>query len=173
MMRTTRNHFLILILMSIIGLISSFTVIYEFYIYHNAPPFCIEQGMKIAGVPVNCEKVLLAPNGQFIGVPFDFLAALWFIINISLVILVVFAKEKVAKFSFRSLFLWRFLGILLVPYLLYLEFFVVKAICIYCTIMHGAIVVDFIIISVMMFSKKSDIHQSLFGNEGVKKILKI
>jgi len=34
-------------------------------------------------------------------------------------------------------------GIAVVPYLVYVELAVIRAICLYCTVMHAAIVVDF------------------------------
>jgi uncharacterized membrane protein len=52
------------------------------------------------------------------------------------------------------LFGWRFIGIVIVPYLVFVELFLVKAICIYCTVMHVAIIADFIIISYLLFYKR-------------------
>ncbi|MFP3169365.1 MAG: VKOR family protein, partial [Thermoproteus sp.] len=36
------------------------------------------------------------------------------------------------------------------PYLLYVELAVLKALCLYCTIMHAFIIIDFILISVFL-----------------------
>jgi len=47
-----------------------------------------------------------------------------------------------------------------VPYLVSLEVFVLKAICIYCTMMHVAIIVDFCIITYFLFIKKGVISSS-------------
>lgn len=49
------------------------------------------------------------------------------------------------------------MGIIIVPYLVFVELFLVRAICIYCTMMHVAIVADFIIISYLLFYKKISI----------------
>ncbi|MEM0147974.1 MAG: vitamin K epoxide reductase family protein [Candidatus Micrarchaeaceae archaeon] len=164
-MRSSKRQFLILIAMSIIGLISSFTVIYELDVVHQLPPFCIENN-NITGITLNCAKVLLSPYSTLYiaGTPIsvDFLAATWFIINILMVIIITEAKESIAKVFFKILFGWRFFGLIVVPYMLYLEFFVVKSICIYCTIMHGAIIIDFIIMTYLVFSKKSQIRNKLY-----------
>ena len=93
------------------------------------------------------------------GVPLELFAVVYFIINLTLVYLIAFASEKVFRLSLRSLFAWRFLGLLMVPYLLFVELFLLRAICLYCTIMHIAIVLDFIIISYFLFYKKN----SFFG----------
>jgi Predicted membrane protein len=54
---------------------------------------------------------------------------------------------------------WRFIGIAIVPYLIYIELAIVRAICVYCTIMHSAIIIDFILITVL-----------LRGSQAMKKI---
>jgi len=160
-MRCTRNEFLLLIAMSILGIISSFMVIYELDVVHTLPPFCIE-GNATSGITINCAKVLLSQYSQLSIGPFsisvDMLAAIWFLINIFLVVMVTSGSIKYAKPLFNVLFAWRFFGLLVVPYMLYLEFFVVKSICIYCTIMHIAIVIDFIIITYLLFSRSSHIR---------------
>ncbi len=43
----------------------------------------------------------------------------------------------------------------MVPYLLVIELGVLGAICLYCTMMHIAIVTDFVIITYLLFYKKS------------------
>jgi hypothetical protein len=42
---------------------------------------------------------------------------------------------------------------MIVPYLVFIELFILHALCIYCTMMHVAIVADFIIISYLLFYK--------------------
>jgi hypothetical protein len=42
----------------------------------------------------------------------------------------------------------------IVPYLVFIELVLVKAICFYCTIMHIAIIADFIIISCLLLYRK-------------------
>jgi len=50
-----------------------------------------------------------------------------------------------------------------VPYLVYVELAVIRAICLYCTVMHAAIVVDFIVISYVLFSRRSRLRAVIMG----------
>src|ERR1039458_8662472 len=53
----------------------------------------------------------------------------------------------------QVLFVWRFLGLIIVPYLMTIEFAILKTICVYCTIMHGCILIDFAIVTYFLFYK--------------------
>ncbi len=161
-LKISKIDFIILIVMSVIGLISSLTVIYELYAVHYLPPFCQLPG-SVGGVVFNCAKVLLSNYANFGPVSLDFLAAVWFIVNIALVTIMSFSGGRTARNILRFLFGWRFFGIVVVAYLLYLEFFVVRAICLYCTVMHIAIIIDFAIISYLLFSKSSKTRQALLS----------
>ncbi len=166
-MRCSRRDFIILTAMSIIGIISALTVVYELGVVHTLPPFC-KLG-NVSGVQLDCAKVLLSPysNINIFGFDFslDFMAAAWFVVNIMLVIALVTVGSDTAKKVFKGLFAWRFIGLAIVPYLVYLELFVVHSICIYCTIMHGAILIDFGIISYLVFSRNARIRTELFGKQ--------
>ena len=155
-MRVSPAKFIILIAMSLFGLWSSSMVLFLFYTLHSALPFCV-MGNPLAsnGIVINCYKVLQSSYDSVFGVPLDVLAAVYFIINLGLVYLVSFGSDRVFRRSFKLLFGWRFLGLVLVPYLIYLELFVVKSICIYCTVMHAAIIIDFVIITYFLFYKKN------------------
>ena len=153
-MNISKGKFVLLIIMSIMGLSSSLVVLYEYDIFHNPPPFCI-QNTAIFGAVVNCEIVLSSRYATVFNIPLDVLAAIWFIINIILVICVSFLTLDTARRFLNILFFWRFLGLIIVPYLIFLEFFVLHAICIYCTIMHVAIILDFIIVSYFLFYKEN------------------
>lgn len=166
-MRCSRKDFCLLIAMSVIGIISATTVLYELNVVHTLPPLCHLGG--VSGVQINCAKVLLSPysNINILGFDFslDFLAAAWFVVNILLVVALVTVPDRLSKEVFKGLFAWRFIGLAIVPYLVYMELFVVHSICVYCTIMHGAILVDFGIISYLVFSRHSKIRTALFGQK--------
>ncbi len=103
------------------------------------------------GVTIDCIRVLKSRYSEVLGIPLDVLAAIWFIINITLVLIHACAKNEVTAFiCLKTLRYWRFLGVLVIPYLIYVEFIVLKAICIYCTIMHVTILIDFALISIYM-----------------------
>jgi uncharacterized membrane protein len=165
-MRVTKRIFIVLVIMSIIGLASALTVLYEFQVLGNLPPFCTLGGhAEFLGTPINCATVLESSysNIDVLGIhfPLELLAALWFIINICLVCMISFGSSASAKRLLDVLFGWRFFGLIIVPYLLYLEFFVVHSICIYCTVMHAAIIIDFIIVSYFLFSGKAEKYLDL------------
>ena len=162
-MRTTKVEFFILTIMSLIGLASSLTVIYEFSVLGQLPPLCTFQGNPtFLGAHVNCAIVLSSTYSTFHGISLEAMAAVWFIINLALITTMIFASRGVSRKLFNLLFAWRFLGLAIVPYLVYLEFFVVHAICTYCTIMHAAIIIDFAIITYLVFSENSKIKRDLF-----------
>jgi len=153
-LRISRLKLLVLVLMSIIGLAASLEVIIVFYTLNQLPPFC-GQG-SIFGIRLDCGAVLGSQYSDIYGVPLEFFALAYFVVNLALVYLIAFGSDKISHSSLRVLFGWRFIGIVLVPYLVFIEVVLIKAICIYCTIMHVAIVADFIIISYLLFLRPSD-----------------
>ena len=154
------RDFIILIVMSLIGLASSIIVIVELYIVHSLPPYC-KIPATVGGSVLNCAKVLLSPYANVGPVSMDLLAAAWFIINIMLVFVIAFSGKRTARRTLDIMFVWRFFGIGTVAYLLFLELVVLHAICIYCTAMHIAIVFDFAIVSYILFSKNSKIRKEI------------
>ena len=104
---------------------------------------------------MNCDTVLGSGYSQVFGISLELFAVVYFAINLLLVYLIVFGSDRLFGISLNILFGWRFLGIVIVPYLIFVELFLIKAICVYCTIMHVAIVADFVIISYLLFYKKA------------------
>jgi len=165
-MRVTKRVFLLLTVMSIIGLASALTVLYEFQLLGNLPPFCTLGGhASFLGTQINCATVLESIYANInigsLHISLEMLAAVWFIINLCLVCAISFGGAERAKKLLDVLFGWRFFGLIIVPYLLYLEFFVVHSICIYCTVMHACIIIDFIIVSYFLFSKRTEHYLKL------------
>jgi uncharacterized membrane protein len=97
---------------------------------------------------------LSSSYSKIFGVPLELLALGYFLVNLALVFLVAFGSERLSSATFEVLFGWRFIGIILVPYLVFVELFIIHAICVYCTMMHVAIVADFIVISYLLFFGK-------------------
>ncbi len=147
-MRISWLKFGILIAMAGFGLWSSSMVLFPFCVIGNAT--------QTSGIAINCYKVLQSSYDSVFGVPLDVLAAVYFIINLGLIYVVSFARsDRLYGRALRVLFGWRFFGLVLVPYLVYLEFFVLKAVCLYCTVMHVAIIVDFVIITYFLFYRRN------------------
>jgi len=143
----------LLVAMSIFGLWASLMVVIIFYTLHDSLPLCVEP-QKIFGITIDCATVLESKYSSVFGAPLELLAVVYFVINLALIYLVSFASDALSRTSLRVLFVWRFIGLAIVPYLVSLEVFVLKAICIYCTMMHVAIIVDFCIITYFLFIKK-------------------
>ena len=151
--RVSWKKFTLLVAMSIFGLWASSMVLVVYYTLGQQLPAC---KLPTPGtIAVDCQAVLSSPYSSIFGVPLELLAVFYFIINLAFIYLIGFGPERIFRVSFRTLFIWRFVGLAMVPYLLFVELGILRAICIYCTMMHIAIVVDFGIISYLLFYKKS------------------
>lgn len=152
-MRISWIKLLLLVAMSLFGLWASSMVLIVYNTLRQTLPFCpISQG---PGIALDCYAVLSSRYSQVFGIPLELFAVGYFIVNLLLVYLIAFGSDRVFRTSLRTMFVWRFLGIVIVPYLVFVELFLVRAICIYCTIMHVAIIADFIIISYLLFYKRA------------------
>jgi uncharacterized membrane protein len=150
---------LLLVAMSAFGLWASSMVIVVYYALKQSLPFCpLQQG---PGIVVNCNAVLDSRYSMVFGVPLELFAVAYFVINLLLVYFIAFGSDRLFRTSLNALFGWRFLGIAIVPYLVFVELLLVKAICVYCTIMHVAIIADFLIISYLLFYKKRGLTEAI------------
>ena len=158
-LRISKLKLLILMAMSVIGLWASSMVIIIWYALKGQLPLCPTGTIHIGpfNIFLDCGAVLGSKYSSVFGVPLEFAALVYFIINLLLVYLIAFGSDGVFKRAMRTLFAWRFIGLIIVPYLLFVEIVLIRAICVYCTIMHVSIVIDFIIISYLLFYKKSGI----------------
>ncbi len=143
--------FVLLTAFSIGGLISSALVLYLWYVLGTAPPGCYLPNRILPSVTIDCVKVLASPYSRVGPIPLDGLAAVWFAANIGMVTAYFYAHRRSVL---KALLYWRLMGLAILPYLLYAEFAVLKALCIYCTMMHIFIIIDFIIIS--LFIKRAE-----------------
>ncbi len=146
-LRITRLKLLILVVMSLFGLGAALEVFITYYYLGQSLPLCTPGGF------FDCARVLGSTYSQFFGIPLELFAAAYFIVNLALVYLIAFGSDRVFQRALGAIFIWRFLGLMIVPYLVFIELFVIHAICVYCTMMHVAIVADFIIISYLIFYK--------------------
>lgn len=135
--------------MSVVGLWASGTVVVTYYTLGQQLPLCPTG--NYFGVHLDCGAVLGSPYSKVLGVPLELLAVAYFIVNLGLVYLIAFGSGRVSQRSLSVLFGWRFIGVAMVPYLVFVELFLLHALCVYCTIMHVAILVDFAVISYVLF----------------------
>ena len=159
-MRVSKAKFVVLIAMSVVGLLAASEVLFSYYLLKQSLPFCTAG--NVGGIALDCNQVLGSKYSQVFGVPLELFAVAYFIVNLVLVYLVTFGSSRVFGPALTTLFGWRFVGLMIVPYLIFIEFFVLKAVCVYCTAMHAAIIADFIVISYFLFFRKN----SLWDEEG-------
>jgi uncharacterized membrane protein len=153
-MRASPVKLLILVVMSIVGLTASSIVLYLWNTLHQLPPYC-SSTRTFWGISLNCGVVLGSKYNSIYGFNLDVLAVTYFIVNLALIFLVAFGSDRLYGKAFKVLFAWRFVGLAIVPYLMTIEFVVLKTVCIYCTIMHFSILIDFGIITYFIFYKKN------------------
>ncbi len=151
-MRISWPKLVLLMAMSLFGLWASAMVMIVYYTMKQSLPFCpLRQG---PGITLNCEAVLSSKYSMVFGIPLELFAVAYFIMNLLFVYFIAFGSERLFKASLKILFAWRFLGLVIVPYLVFVELFLIRSICTYCTMMHFAIIADFIIISYLLFYRK-------------------
>nr|WP_054857314.1 vitamin K epoxide reductase family protein [Vulcanisaeta sp. JCM 16159] len=148
MSRLTGAWLVLMLIFSVIGLFASSVVIYTYYYLRELPPLCTAFKSPFPGITIDCERVLSSKYSDIGGVPLDLLAAIWFVVNIILVIMYDLGPVNLVSLSINTLFYWRFLGIVIVPYLIFTETYLLHALCIYCTVMHAMIIIDFTIITI-------------------------
>ena len=151
-MRISGAKLLVLLVMSAVGIWASSTVLVIFYTLHEQLPLCPTG--TFFGMSFDCGAVLTSPYSVVFGVPLEILALAYFLVNVGMVLLVALGSEKSSNLTMNVLFGWRFIGILLVPYLVAVELFIIHAICVYCTVMHVAILADFAVISYLLFFRQ-------------------
>jgi len=159
-MRISVPKLILLMVRSVFGLWASTEVLLVFDYMKGQLPFCPQGQPGWFGLAVNCEAVLGSRYNQLFGIPLDLFAVFYFIINLVLVYIIAFGGDSIFRRALTVLFAWRFIGLMIVPYLVTIEVLVLKAICVYCTIMHVAIIADFIIISYFLFYKRNSLYGS-------------
>ena len=170
-MRISKLKLFILLVMSAIGIWASATVLIIFYTLNQQLPFCPTGTYNLLGLHIHldCGEVLSSSYSVVFGIPLELAALVYFLVNVSMVFVIAFASDRAAKLTVNLLFVWRFLGVALVPYLIFVELFLLNAICVYCTIMHAAILIDFAVISYLLFFGKNALFEEdaeLDPNEG-------
>jgi uncharacterized membrane protein len=150
-MRISKLKFLVLIVMSLVGIAASSMVFYLYELLHTNLPVCTSAQLLFGYIRVDCNEVLASPYNNVFGINLDMLAIVYFAVSMVLVCLYAFGGSNLSSKALKTLFPWRFLGLLIVPYLMAVEFVILKTICIYCTIMHVAILVDFAVITYILF----------------------
>jgi uncharacterized membrane protein len=86
-----------------------------------------------AGGTVNCERVTTSAGSMVGPIPVAALGVLWFLVAL---LLGLRADRPGSTRSLRAALVWSALGLVSAFYLIYVELFVVGAICLWCTAVH-------------------------------------
>lgn len=89
----------------------------------------------------SCDKVLNSSYSKFFGLPTAFLGVIWFTVVSSLSFL-----DKREKPLIVFLKIWSIIGLVGIIILIYIEFALINAVCIYCTIAHIIGILIFLLI---------------------------
>ncbi|MDG7029149.1 MAG: VKOR family protein, partial [Nitrososphaerota archaeon] len=73
------------------------------------------------GLHLDCGAVLSSGYSRIFGVPLELLAMAYFMVNLGMVYLIAFGSERVSDLMLEVLFGWRFVGLIIVPYLVFVE----------------------------------------------------
>ncbi len=137
----------LLVVTNIIGWI--ITLFYYYYVYSLGlnPPLCY---MKIGSLVINCAKVARAPEskilliklgGTTISIPIALIAVVWFSTKALLSVYYILGWRRVLD----AILYLSGIGLLLIPYLIWIELFKVHALCTYCTFLQTFIAITFIV----------------------------
>ncbi len=160
-MRISKLKLFILLVMSAVGIWASGTVLIIFYTLKQQLPLCPTGTYNVFGyyIHLDCGAVLSSSYSEVFGIPLELAALVYFLVNVGMVFIIAFASDRAARITVNLLFVWRFLGVALVPYLIFVELFLLHAICVYCTVMHAAILIDFAVISYLLFFGKNSLFE--------------
>jgi len=117
----------LILIFSLLGLIDASYLTYEHY-QNIIPPCTINRLLPILS---DCGQVLRSPYSIVFGIPLALMGVFQYAIIILITLLIIFHKNKLFP-------LWLFwqtvIGLLASLYFMYLQLFLIKNICIYCTL---------------------------------------
>lgn len=98
---------------------------------------------------ISCSKVYYIPEARILGVHLSEAAPVYFMLLAG-----VAAAHGLtgSREALRGILVLAVVGVVIVPYLVYLEIFKARAICIFCTIMHVSII-GTLILSIMEYRR--------------------
>jgi uncharacterized membrane protein len=94
-----------------------------------------------AGSLANCDVVTSSPQSRVGAVPIAFLGVAWF----AGLLLLLGLEERLGPTRWLPL-AWAAAGLLMVFYLVYAELFLIGAICLWCTVVHGLVIALFLLV---------------------------
>jgi len=123
----TKQIKMAIIILSIVGILDSTYLIASEL--SGSPVACPTRGI------INCGTVLSSPYSYLFGIPVSLLGLIFFIGE-----LIVYKLKNRELLAF-----YNAIGLAVIIYFLYVDIIVLRAICIYCTLVHIAVILLFII----------------------------
>lgn len=147
----------------LLSLVSAAIAIYLTTVhYENAPLLCSTSGL------IDCSRVLSSPYSVVPGtsIPITVPGLAWSLVSAVLAVAGLRQPQPQAlRRIYLSQFTWSLLALLIVLYLVYLELVVLHTICAWCTAMHAAILIMFLISIVQLQQGKEEAE--VYGDESV------
>lgn len=135
----------LILVLGILGLITSIYLFYDYYINSSEKTWCD------LSETISCSAVKESFFSELFGLPLAFYGMLWFLVLIYLSISKLKQRNQV-----KYLLGWNILGLLFVTYFIFAEIRI-KSICPLCTFIHLIVLTTFIF-SIKLYLKK---HQPL------------
>lgn len=125
------------LVLTIIGLLVSVYLSYE-HLTENATLACTVGGF------VDCAKVTTSPWAYLFGIPVAFLGLAFFVVTLLLVLPSTWRRPE--AWLDRARLVWLTIGLGMVLYLVWAEFFRIRSICSWCTVVHIATFVLWVVV---------------------------
>jgi len=115
----------LIVILSILGIFDTAYLTAERYL--NSPVYCLVGG--------NCDKVLSSPYAVIYGIPLALFGLLFYFSVLIFAMIFQFSETASRRrFILRLLFALTCLALIFSGWLVYLQLFVIKAICVYCVL---------------------------------------
>ena len=138
-------------LLGLVGLAIAAYLAVAHYAAGQVPLACSTSGL------VNCEQVTSSPESMLGPVPVALLGVAWFGVFLGLLGLRAAPLPRL---------LWTGLGVAFVFYLVYAELFLIGAICLWCTAVHGLVVGLFLLAVAEAADQPASIRQGVGRQPG-------
>lgn len=125
----------LVIILAIIGIFDTAYLAAEHYL--NSPVYCPIDG--------NCDKVLSSPYSKLFGIPLALFGLVFYFFVLILTMIFQLGKPEIQKIISKIFFIATLFALIFSGWLVYLQLFIIKAICIYCVISAGNILILFLI----------------------------
>jgi uncharacterized membrane protein len=118
-----------------VGLVVSVYLTATHYLAGQVPLVCVTNSI------VDCAQVTTSAESMVGPLPVAVLGIVWFAAWLGLLAV----ARRIDGWPMRALLAWSVAGVLSVFYFVYAELFLIGAICLWCTVVHGAVIVLFLL----------------------------